>query len=542
MRLRLLVAALLSAVPALAQVRAVAPAAEAGGFAAGSAASARVLPLSYALVLNSPAPPLSAGSAFLGDRAAQQWLAQNRPGQFPSLVRNALSLRDWQQVLTAYDDPRQLREAVLSRPDSAVANDPALLLGMVDRAPALAANRRLYEETVLDWSVFSEETRAALAAAGAPEKVWAALPLPQRYEAFRRVFQQLAGRMITAQPGDPAYAAQYEKALRRVGAVMTDEELAGHAEALERMKSAAARTAEALTGAAAAETAAPEPAYDLSPAETRALLARLGPAILKDVRGTPSGDALLAEVSGGELSLTIAETSRDAALATYREESATIVLGDKQLAALLAALGKTPRDLLTDDEALADAAVLYSHLFVHEATHHRQSQWASRLPKDARPLAYSQTSEIEANNAQAKYLREKRAADPDFAAREERLRGVWGMVAAVMRQPEGLASDPSAMSSWLTTGYRHVPTLARSGARLIGYGLQAQARDAARADRIDAELGRRSRLPVDRRLELGQDTHKLRRLRDSLRGRAREMVAAVADMTERYRAALENLK
>ena len=191
---------------------------------------------------------------------------------------------------------------------------------------------------------------------------------------------------------------------------------------------------------------------------------------------------------------------------------------------------------------------------MHEATHHRQERWAGRLPDGARRLAYNQASEMEANNAQAKFLREKRAADPAFAAREERLRGVWGMVAAVMRQPEGLANDPDAMKSWLTAGYRHVPTLARSGARIIGYGLAADRRDAALADRVDAELGRRSRLPVDERLDLGRedrdfrdgleslDTHELRRLSASLRGRAHEMMAAVADMTERYRVALENLK
>jgi len=547
--MRLLAALLFAAVPALAQVRAVAPAAEAGAASAAAAAPA-ALPLSYQLMLHSPAPSLSAGPAFLADPAAQSWFAANHPEQLPALVGGALGLSDWRQVLTSYDDPRQLREAILSRQESPAATDPALLLRMVDRIPGLAAKRGLYEEAVLDWSGFSEETRADLAQAGVDEKAWAKLSLPERYETFRRVFQEIAGRMITVEPGDPAFAAQYEKALRRVGAVMTDEELAGHAAALAHMRAEAARTVAALTGEAAAE--APEPAYDLTPAETKALLARLSPAIMSDLRGTPSGDALLAELSGG-LTLSIGQTERDGALATYFEESTSIVLGGKQLAELLAPLGYSPRDLLTNDEALADAAVLYSHLFVHEATHHRQQQWASRLPDGARRLAYNQASEIEANNAQAKFLREKRAADPAFAAREARLRDVWGMVAAVMRQPEGLASDPAAMKSWLTTGYRHVPTLARSGARLIGYGLAAERRDAGLANRVDAELARRSRLPIEQRLDLGRAdrepssleglaTGELRSLRDSLRGRAREMVAAVADMTERYRVALENLK
>lgn len=548
-------ALLAAAFPALAQLRAVAPPAEAGALAsaaAPAAISAPALPLSYALILNSPAPALNAGSAFLADPAAQSWFAANHPEEYPALVRGALGLRDWEQTLTAYDDPRQMREAILSRQESPIATEPALLLRLVDRAPALAAKRGLFLEAVLDWSIFSPDTREALAAAGAPEKTWAGMALPARYETLRRVLQEMAGTLITVGPEDPRFAEQYEKALRRVSAVMTDEELAGHQEAVARAKSAAEKTAAALTGESAADDA-PTPAYDLTPDETKALLARLEPAIIADVRGTPSGDALLAEVTGG-LGLTIGATDRDGAMATYHEETSSIMLGGKQLAELLAPLGRTPRDLLTNDEALADAAVLYSHLYVHEATHHRQDLWARRLPDGARRLAYSQSSEVEANNAQAKFLREKRAADPVFAAREKRLRGVWGMTAAVMRQPEGLASDPAAMSSWLTMGYRHVPTLARSGARLIGYGLLADRRDAALAKRVDAELARRGRLPIARRLDLGRedrdasdgfeslDTHELRRLRGELRGQARRMVEAVAAMTERFGVELAKLK
>ena len=449
-------------------------------------------------------------------------------------------------MLTSYDDPRQLREAILSRQDSEVATRPALLLKLVDRTPALAAHRRLYEQAALDWSMFSTEERAAFAAAGAPENVWSAMPLPARYEMARRVFQELTATAITVGPEDPGYVAQYEKALSRVGLVMTDEELETHLESIaaaKRASSSAARTAAALSADAPAAEDAPAPAYDLSPDETRALLARLEPAILGLVRGTPSGDRVLAGVSGGGLTIGLGSTSRDDALATYHAESSSIVLGEKQLAGLMAALGRSPRDLLTDDEALADAAVLYSHLFVHEATHHRQELWARRLPAGARPLVYNQQSEVEANNAQALFLKEKRAADPAFAAREKRLRGVWGLVAAVMRQPEGLASDPAAMSSWLSNGYRHVPTLARASARLIAFGLDADRRGAGVAREVDAELARRGRLPANLRAEDKElTTRDLRRLRDSLSGQAQAMVEAVRALSDRVDAELAKLK
>jgi hypothetical protein len=553
-------ALLVAALPAAAQVRAAASAAESGSSAAGvSALSTPALPLSYALMLHSPAPTLSAGNAFLADSAAQRWFAVNRPEQLPALMQGALNLSDWEQVLTSYDDPRLLREAILSRPGNLFTNSPTLLLKLVDRTPALAAKRRLFEEAVLEWSILAPETRAALAAASAPEDVWTRLPLPNRYETLRRVLQESAGSLITGAPGDPEFAAQYEAALRRMGMVMTDEEFAGHKESIARAKrleeaqSRAARRA----GDSAAETAAalavePEDAVatpsDLSPEEARRILTRLMPAINGLLRGTPSGDALLAAVSGSGLGLGLGATSRDAALATYNTGTHSIVLGQKQLAQLLAALGRAPRDLLTDDEALADAAVLYSHLYVHEATHHLQDLWAHRVPAEARALTYNQQSEVEANNAQAKFLKEKRAVDPAFAAREARLRDVWGMVAAVMRQPEALASDPAAMSSWLARGYRHVPTLQRSSARLIAYGLYADRRDAWRTKAIDAELARRRRLSAAERQELERSpgrkkiaTSDLRSFRDSFRGQAQAMVEAARALSERARVELAKL-
>ncbi len=561
---------LVAAFPAAAQFRAAAAAGEGGALAAAGAApsalsapAAPPLPLRYALLLNSPAPTLSAGTAFLADPAAQRWFAANRPEQFPALVEGAHGLSDWEQVLRSYDDPRLLREAVLSRPESALAKSPALLLRLVDRTKALAAHRPLYEEAALEWSRLSPEAHEALAAAGAPESAWSSLSLPERYETLRRVPQTFAAGMITAGPGSPEFAAQYESALKRVGFVMTDEELAGHLENIARSRRlegeqdrAAKSAGDSAAATAAALTDAPldaaPPAGELSPEETRALLARLEPAILGLVRGTPSGDAVLAAISGGGLRVALGATSRDDALATYHADSSSIVLGEKQLAELLAALGRSPRDLLTDDEALADAAVLYSHLFVHEATHRRQDLWASRLPAEARALTYNQLSEVEANNAQAKYLKEKRAADPAFAAREARLRGVWGLVAAVMRQPEALSSDPAAMSSWLANGYRQVPTLARSSARLIAFGLDADRRDAGVAGLVDAELARRGRRPAAARRELeragrdadaGRDraglealaTSELRFLRASLRGQAQAMVEAARALAERAR-------
>lgn len=559
-RLLLTVALLTAAFPAAAQSR---------------GASRAKVPLRYEALLGARAPTLSAGSAFLTDAPAQLWFREHRPEKFPALVRDAFALADWESVLAEHDDPRVLREVILSRQDDALAREPARLLALIDRTPALAAKRRLYAEAVLDWSIFPPDMRADLGAHGAGEENWPRLSLPQRYETLRRVLAQSMANQITIEPGHPDYVRQYEAALARTGPVMTDQELAAHEQSIARARrlsaelsrgaqaagAAADATAAALSGAAhPALEAAPDaaaPAYDLSPEETRALLLRLAPALRAYVGGTPLGDELLAAV--GDVDRLGPGVGSSLGVASYNWESHVVIFNSAILAQVASALGRAPRDLLNDDEALADVAVVYSHLFVHEATHHRQYLRAREYLAANTLLTYHQQSEVEAVRAQARFLKEKRAADPDFAARETRLRTIPGLISDVMRSPGLITSNPHLMKYWLAQHYRLVPSLPRSSARLIQTGITAAHESASSASRIDALLARRRRRPPAERRELQAlgltveeaarqrlpadwiATRELRRLRDALRGQALAMVAAAAALSERARVELERL-
>lgn len=587
--LNLLVLALAAAVPAAAQVRyAPGAVAESGAVAAPGATA----PLRYQLNLLAPEPALGAGTAFLKDGAAQQWLSVNRPKQFPVLIHKALALQDWEQVLTMHEDPRLLREAILSRQETPLAHDPARLLAMVDRTPALAARREFYELTVLEWSALGPKTRAALTEAGAHEKAWEGLSLDDRYRAIRYAFQKMASEIITVAPGHPDYASQYEAALKRLSPVMTDAELQRHhdelararrlADGLRRAESAAKTAgadAEALLAGAkqapnmtAAEKilsilssrvgmAEPEPikpVYDLSVSESRALVEKLVGAIVRTVGGTEIGDKTMKVGAETGLALTIGVTGGAGTLAHYDNQGG-IVFGGEQLARISSELGRSPRDLLSDDEALADVAVVYSHLFVHEATHHRQKLWNDGLPGAVQHLVYNQQSEVEANNAQAAFLRQKRAADPAFAAREARLRALGGWIGSSLAQPEVLAGDPAKMNMWLSHCYTQVPTLARAGARMIAAGVALDQRYGRAVSLIDSELARRRRLRSIERIDLERRgehlpadsdfrftpgrmaTSELRRLSSLLRGQTREMIDAARALNRRAFAELKNL-
>lgn len=603
--------------PAAAQVRSVAPAApiaQLGGTAAGAAplsapAASSILlpaqvppyapaplPLRYALTLNAAAPQLAAGGAFLADEQAQAWYRENRREAFPTLVARALAMNDWEQVLTAYEDPRLLREALLARADSSIGSRPAALLALVDRTPALAEKRRLFEMAVLDWSLFGPETLAAVAEAGISQESWERASLAERFEAMRGVYRRLAQAMIAVTPGHSDYAAQFKRALQRVEPLLSNEEIVSHAAMLGRAQRLAkdlkrARAAVDRADAAAArllllaETSkdigqveavlgklfpslglAPEapPAearhYDLSSAETQALADRLLKATVRLMRGTRVGDALLDELNGSGVTAGIAPRGDHTTIAHFEPETGRIVASGRALVKFAAALGRRPRDLLSDDEAVTDLAVVYSHIFVHETTHYRQHQRAKAAVGDASGQTYSQEWEMEAVAAQAAFLKEKRAADPAFAEREVRLVAQSGPLGQTMAMPEALAGDRARMRSWLQGGYSRVPTMMRVGARLIAAGIQADANSISQADYLNRELARRSRLPAAERRELEAKglrgealysgtvrveqaaTGELRRLRAYLLGRAEAMVATVAELIKSSRTALEDLK
>jgi len=217
---------------------------------------------------------------------------------------------------------------------------------------------------------------------------------------------------------------------------------------------------------------------------------------------------------------------------------------------------------LTDDEALADIAVIYSSVFVHEMTHHRQSLWGrSRFPKKIAgsdqvfAYGYNQAWETEAFKAAAAFLKQKRAADPSFAAREARLRRI-PLIDRYFAEEEN-AKDLAEMPRFRQY-YTAVPTLSRSARQIIALGIENDEKNARSAKLIDVELARRSRLARLERLALEKNgiafealrgganlkktsTSGLRRLRDELRGQAQIMLKAANDLIERTRTELEKL-
>lgn len=477
-----------------------------------ASAAARPVPvkaLRHVAVLNSPRAPLSAGRDFFADTAAHSWLQTNRPGYFAVTVRNALAMQDWETVLNLHDDPRLLREAILARGNTLYAQEPQILLELVDRTPELRARRGLFEAALLDWSRITPETRASLAAEQLDEAAWGALPLMQRYEALRQILSTKVERSITTQPGHPDHARQLAEAYQNLTQLMTDEELKRLKQSLEQArrlaKGASRAAALAQAGAAALGAEQEDTLTPPSAADMQAVIEALAPRLANALAGTKLGEELLGQLRRDGVELALLDGDVDGPVATYDSDQNAIVIHAPVLRRVIAELGRDPSSIAKDGAALDDMAALYAGVIVHEAVHHRQAKQSHQLS-----IHWSQTyglhSELEAEAAAAAYLREKSAADPAFAALRTRFRSLGGVIGRVAAQ-ETRNRKPAVMRHWLATKYHQVPTVERVGANLIDTAL---ARDRSGeltpwTGAVEAELARRRALPAVARVRLERD-------------------------------------
>ena len=543
------------------------------------------VPLIHQARLLTGTPSLAAGMAYLADPHAQQWFQANRPELVPALTRRALELSDWKQVLTDHDDPRLLREALLSRHDSELALDGKNLLALVDRTPALAERRRLVEVAALEWSVITDETRGMLAETAVDEELWSGMNLWQRYENLRRAYSRWIAKTITAAPGTEAYARQYEKVLARTEGVLIDEELVARRRELQQAKEVAAAltrareavaaaggNAELLLSAASAAGSldgisrllvplnqrlgleAPpsphdsEPGLSLDPSALKALTDAFYKSLLAELSGAPAGEEARAYLALHPANFRIAE-GPFGAFAFYDPMSGDITVEAKSFAQAAAALGHDPRTLASDPRALREMAIVFAHALVHETTHARQHDWAgSRLGGRQTPDVYSQQWEFEAYAAQGSFLRSKMDSDPAYAAVAERLIPAGGSLSGLLLMQDFMAQDPEGFRRGLISIYRRAPTLARASARLISAGQTADTGSAQELRDVSIELGLRTLQargaePDDAPATVysGMTTARLRIMRRELSTRAAAMAAFVGELLARSEAELARL-
>jgi hypothetical protein len=447
--------------------------------------------------------PASA-ARFLSDSSAQNWMAQSQPEMLaPSLLR-AHEIADLRALPARYDDPANLRRALIARDISPSSEKPADLKALYASWNLPDDQRLRVERALAEWRTLDPELRGWLKEAGVTAEAWKQLGLAHRAELVVAALTEhiLQGRALTldgrayrerllefARRASPFMSASDDYGLEKT--VDKHERLAAD---LRRARDAARRAQDtdlaAALGAAARtdpDTAqgvldmlpgpdgATRPPVDVPPSVVRAVQKRLPDAVRRIVAGTP------VEAVIGEALKRVVIDPLSTAQGGYEARRDRLVIGREHLDGFLAEHGRTAADLPSDPALLDAFALEIAPIVVHETTHRLQALRAREAGLDAydQSLLYGHEDEREAYTVQLAFVRAYTAAHPARAralAENPRLDFFWS------RRMIGKARK------YVHVGYSNVPAFHGSRARAVTLALWRASDARRRLPAIETEL------------------------------------------------------
>lgn len=423
-----------------------------------------------------------AAAAFLRDERAQALLRAESPGLLAPSFQRAHEILDLAALPKEYEDPANLRRALIARDSEPSFRKPADIRAFYAGRGLAPAEMRKVVRALAEWRTLDAELRGWLSEAGASEEVWATLTVDERASAIVSALRErlLQGRNLSLD--GKAYRARLEEFARRAAPYMTanddykmDRLLERHEELaadLRRARRAAKRAQDeglsAVLGAVSVtgdldaargaldllETASGGTPEKISKKTLAAVSERLPAAVRRWAAGTPA-EAVL-DRALGRIELDALET----ALGGYQNGTDRLILSRENLGLFLLQRGRKAQDLLSDDALLADFALEMTPIVVHETTHRLQrlhADAAGLTTQDAAML-YGHEDEREAFTVQGLFVKAFAAKDPEQAARfaaEERLSFFW--------KPETIAKTIAAVPY----GYSNVPSAHGARARAV---------------------------------------------------------------------------
>ncbi len=418
-----------------------------------------------------------AAAAFLRDERAQALLRAENPGLLAPSFQRAHEILDLAALPKEYGDPANLRRALIARDSEPSFQRPADIRAFYAGRGLAPAEMRKVVRALAEWRTLDLELRGWILEAGATETIWKTLTVDERATAIVSALRErlLQGRNLSLDGA--AYRARLEEFARRAAPYMTanddyklDQLLGRHEELasdLRRARRGAKRARDeglmAVLGAVSVagdldaargaldvlETASGERPEKISKRTLAAVSARLPAAVRRWAAGTPA-EAVL-DRALGRIELDKLET----ALGGYQNGTDRLILSRENLGLFLFERGRQARDLLSDDELLADFALEMTPIIVHETTHRLQRQHADAAgltTQDAATL-YGHEDEREAFTVQALFVKAFAARDPERAARfaaKERLSFFWDpetIAKTIKAVPYGYSNVPSAHGS-----------------------------------------------------------------------------------------------
>lgn len=404
------------------------------------------------LIIGDPA----ASAAFLADDDAQARLKADDPELYKQVFARAAELKDLADLIHGLPSPSGYRQGLEIRAGCVFCQSPSKLLSWADETfPSLDAPRRAaLRKAVLEWGSLDPDPRAWLSANGSSAESWKGADLKERHAALKPWVDAQVESLMNANPSGAAELQTLHDRAQSLGDVMPRTQQTLLWQRLNRARSAVlglekARERLATGGdpglkalldqaqsAADLETrlsllsrvfdglgvpdaavlaAAPPRAGQVFDADSRRSVAELlKSGLLREIAGTWAGDDLAELYRKTSLDLRVGAMTGDGTAIGQYQPGGPITFNEEYIQRFLKTKGRDIRDLSKDRELLRTLTIELTPLFVHEATHQRQYQWAvdSRVSEVG-----SQNVEVEAMETEALFVVEKSMRDPSFLAR-----------------------------------------------------------------------------------------------------------------------------
>lgn len=367
---------------------------------------------------------------------------------FPALFQEALQLKDVQDILQGQFEAAPLRQALEKCP-SRLCSHPQELMDWRKRYMPSVDEKRL-SQAVAEWSALPEGPKAAVQSKGIGEAKWQTLLLSER-KALIQAWGK--ARLAEFMKRSPKTSAELE-AMRKEGAAIheavdhddavklwdryrqADAAVSALADAQKRVektgdpklkakleKARAGGDLDAMLddlnhlfdgiGVENKKLRAAAPAaksQDLDEGQKQLLAAMLKRGLLDEIGGTWAGEDLLPYYKRKDLKLAIRPLDAGR-IGEYHDSSQEIVFNQAFIDEYVRSNGLTPSKLLASAGALRSLSVQLSPLFVHEAYHQLQDDFAQGLKL---PTVVAQHRELESMQVEALFVLQKMKHDPGF--------------------------------------------------------------------------------------------------------------------------------
>lgn len=413
----------------------------------------------------------AASAAFLNNDDAQAALKAQDADLYAQVFARAAEIKDISDLVHGLPSPSGYRQGLELRDGCVFCQSPTRLLAWAGETfPDLDAPRRAaLRKAVLEWDALSPELRSWLGARGSSAGSWSGLGLKERHAAIKPWVDAQVDALMNENPSGSAEGrALFDRGnalndyMPRIQQTLLWERLTKTRSAVQGLEKAQARLAAGgdpalkalLAQAQSADTletrltllsrifdglgtpdtavldsAPPRPGQVFDAASRRSLADLLKSGLMREISGTWAGDELSELYRHTTLDLRIGVI--DATSIGQYQPGGAITFNESFIQRFLKAKGRDIRDLSRDADLLRTLTIELTPLFVHEATHQRQFQWAEDSHVNE---VGSQNVEVEAMQTETVFIMEKSMRDPSFLARLKADAKTPGLAAEALNQ------------------------------------------------------------------------------------------------------------